>query len=67
MPMFMSFAMRVGAMATLNHVEVASHSANHFDVAFVASGDLMIGYVTIGAQGWIRDGSIWMLRAGFSW
>jgi hypothetical protein len=66
-PTTVSFALRAGAIVTLNHVEIGSQSSNDFDVAFVASGDLMLGYLTIGAQGWIRDNSIWMLRAGFAW
>ena len=67
MPIPVSFALRAGAIVTLSHFELGSQSSNDFDVAFVASGDLMFGYLTIGAQGWIRDNSIWMLRAGFAW
>jgi len=52
---------------TLYHFEYGNQKSDDFDLAFVASGDLMIGYLTVGAQGWIRDNSLWMLRAGFAW
>jgi hypothetical protein len=65
--MFLSFALRAGVMVTLDHVEAAGQTSNHFDGALMAGGDLMIGYVVIGAEVWKHDSSIWMGRAGFAW
>jgi hypothetical protein len=33
----------------------------------MAGGDIMLGYLMVGAQAWFRDGSLWMGRAGFAW
>jgi hypothetical protein len=66
-PRTVSFALRGGAMVTLTHVEFGGSKSDDFDVALVAGGDIMLGYLVIGAETWMRDGNIWMGRAGFAW
>jgi hypothetical protein len=63
-----SFALRGGAIVTATKTEITGVSSNNdFSAALLAGGDLMLGYLMIGAEGWIREGSTWLLRGGFAW
>jgi hypothetical protein len=66
-PMFLSFAVRGGAMLMLSHMEVGNQKSDKFDGALMAGADLMIGYLVVGAEVWVRNDSLWMGRAGFAW
>jgi len=65
--MLLSFDVRAGAVLTLAHAEVAGRTSNHFDGALLVGGDLLIGYLVLGVEGWMHNGSMWMLRGGASW
>ena len=66
-PKTLSFALRGGAIVTATKTEFAGMSNTAFSAALLAGGEITLGYLMFGAEGWIRDGSSWMLRGGFAW
>jgi len=66
-PKTISFALRGGAIVTATKTEFADMSNTAFSAALLAGGEITLGYLMFGVEGWIRDGSSWMLRGGFAW
>jgi hypothetical protein len=66
-PKTLSFALRGGAILLVTQTEYAGQKNNDFSAAFLAGGDLNLGYLMFGVEAWMRNGSSWMMRGGFAW
>ncbi len=62
-----SVAARAGVGALLTHMAYAGESKNDFSGAALVGGDVTYARIMVGVEGWMRNGSLWMLRAGISW